>query len=60
MQGKKKLSKYFKEIKLSLFEKENIWLIYSENKIVWVINNRLDNRFKITNNTHNILKIKIL
>ncbi|MCF6223536.1 MAG: tRNA lysidine(34) synthetase TilS [Flavobacteriaceae bacterium] len=60
MQGKKKLSKYFKEIKLSLFEKENIWLICSEDKIVWVIDNRLDNRFKITDATQNILKIKIL
>ena len=60
MEGKKKLSKYFKEIKLSLFEKENIWLICSEDKIVWVINYRLDNRFKITDITQNILKIKVL
>ncbi len=58
MQGKKKLSKYFKDEKLSLLEKENIWLLCSENKIVWVINNRLDDRFKITNNTKNILKIE--
>jgi len=59
MQGKKKLSKYFTEIKLSLFEKENIWLLCSENKIVWIVNKRLDDRFKITNKTKNILKIKI-
>ena len=60
MRGKKKLSKYFKDEKLSLLEKENIWLLCSENEIVWVINNRLDDRFKITNNTKNILKIEIV
>jgi len=59
MQGKKKLSKYFKDEKLSLLEKENIWLLCSDNKIVWVINHRSDERFKITEQTKNILKVEI-
>ncbi len=59
MQGKKNLSKYFKDEKLSILEKENIWLLCTEKEIVWVINNRLDNRFKITDKTKNILKIEI-
>lgn len=59
MQGKKKLSKYFKDEKLSIIEKENIWLLCTGNEIIWVINNRLDNRFKITDKTKNILKIEI-
>lgn len=60
MQGKKKLSKYFTEIKLSILQKEDIWLICSENKIVWILNYRMDNRFKITSQTKNILNIKII
>jgi tRNA(Ile)-lysidine synthase len=59
MQGKKKLSKYFKDEKLTLFEKENIWLLCSDNKIVWVINHRSDERFKITEQSKNILKVEI-
>ncbi len=59
MKGKKKLSKYFKDEKLSLYEKENIWLLCSENKIVWILNHRLDERFKISERTENILKLEI-
>ncbi len=58
MQGKKKLSKYFKDKKLSLIDKENIWLLCSENEIVWVINYRSDKRYTVSNTTKNILKVK--
>ncbi len=60
MQGKKKLSKFFKDEKLSLLEKEKIWLLCSENNIVWIIGKRLDKRYKITDNTTHSLKIEIL
>ncbi|WP_418604096.1 tRNA lysidine(34) synthetase TilS [Hwangdonia sp.] len=59
MKGKKKLSKYFKDEKLSLLDKEKVWLLCSNNEIVWVINKRADNRFKVTENTKQILKIKL-
>lgn len=55
--GKKKLSKYFKDEKLSLLDKEKCFLLCSANKVVWVINYRADERFKITENTKKILKI---
>ena len=57
MSGKKKLSKYFKDEKYSLLDKSNQWLLCSDNEIVWVINKRQDDRFKITTNTTNILQI---
>lgn len=57
MTGKKKLSKFFKDEKLSLLAKQKKWLLCSDSKIVWVVGLRLDNRFKVTEKTKNILKI---
>lgn len=59
MQGKKKLSKYFKDEKMSLLEKEKTWLLCSDNEIVWVIGKRLDNRYKTSDKTTNILKVEL-
>ena len=59
MKGKKKLSKYFKDEKMSLVDKENIWLLCSGEDIVWVIGKRPDDRFKVTENTQQILKIEL-
>lgn len=58
LQGKKKVSKFFKDNKLTLVEKENAWILCSEDKIVWIIGQRLDERFKVTENTCSVLKIK--
>lgn len=57
MNGKKKLSKYFKDEKYSLLDKENQWLLCSEDQIVWVIGKRADNRFISKETTHNSIKI---
>ncbi|WP_298238139.1 tRNA lysidine(34) synthetase TilS [uncultured Algibacter sp.] len=59
MTGKKKISKYFKDEKLSLLEKENTWLLCSREAIVWVIGRRADNRFRVAENTTQILKIEL-
>jgi tRNA(Ile)-lysidine synthase len=56
----KKVSKLFKDEKLSLIEKENTWLLCSNDQIVWVIGIRADNRFRITDTTKNILKIELI
>ncbi len=57
MKGKKKLSKFFKDEKLSLLAKEKIRVLLSDNQIVWVIGLRPDDRFKIEDNTKKIIKI---
>ncbi|RUT68567.1 tRNA lysidine(34) synthetase TilS [Flavobacterium cupreum] len=60
MQGKsKKVSKLFKDEKLSLIEKEKTWILCSDNQIVWVIGIRQDERFKIEKTTNRILKIEL-
>ena len=60
MQGKKKISKFYKDEKLSLPQKENTWLVCSADTVVWIIGHRLDDRFKITEQTKTILKIRVL
>lgn len=57
MKGKKKLSKFFKDEKLSLVAKENSWLLCSGDQIVWVIGYRMDDRFKVTKETKKIVRI---
>lgn len=61
MEGKsKKVSKLFKDEKLSLIEKENTWLLCSNDQIVWVIGIRADHRFRTSNATKNILRIELI
>lgn len=59
MEGAKKLSKFFKDEKYSLLQKENTWLLCSKDQIVWIVGKRADNRFRVTTQTKQILKITI-
>ncbi|WP_396160244.1 tRNA lysidine(34) synthetase TilS [Flavobacterium sp.] len=57
MQGKKKVSKYFKDEKFTLFQKQQAFILESNNKIVWIIGHRADERFKPENTNQNIIQI---
>ena len=59
MTQKKKLSDYFIDQKFSIPEKENCWMIVSKGKIVWIVGHRLDNRFRVTDKTRNVLELKV-
>lgn len=61
MKGQKKLiSKFMKDLKLSKLEKEQVWLLCDkEDKIIWIVNYRLDERFKITKTSKNFLNITV-
>lgn len=58
MNGKKKLSKFFKDEKYSMLEKENQWLLCTETEIIWVIGKRVDARFAALPATLNPLVIQ--
>ena len=59
MSGRKKLSKYFKDEKFSSFEKENQWILTSNNMVVWVIGKRADRRFLSNINSNKRMYIRI-
>lgn len=57
MKGKKKLSDFFIDQKFTALQKEETWLLCSGDQIVWVIGHRIDNRYRITRRTKEILVI---
>ena len=60
MRNFKKVSDFFSNRKLSLAEKENTWIIESNDQICWLVNQRLDDRYKVTEETKTALLIRLL
>lgn len=59
MHGRKLISDFCTDIKLNAIEKEELWLLCSGKDIVWIIGERIDNRFRVDENTKTIYKITL-
>ena len=57
MKGKKKLSDFFTDLKLSLPDKENTWLLCNGDDIVWIVGHRIDNRYRVSGKTKKVYSI---
>jgi tRNA(Ile)-lysidine synthase len=60
MRNFQKLSDFFTNRKFSLIQKEKIWILTSGKEIVWVVNYRVDERFKVNNYTKKRYILKLL
>jgi tRNA(Ile)-lysidine synthase len=60
MQKKKKLNRFLTDQKLSLLQKEKTWVIEMDKKIIWVVGMRIDDRFKISTSSADLLQISYL
>jgi len=59
MNGNKKVSDFFIDEKLSIIEKQNTWILTSQNQIIWIVGLRIDNRYKVTNKSKSGLILKL-
>ena len=58
MTGTKKISDILIDLKISRAQKEQTYVLLSEDKVVWLIGHRLDERFKVTDEYIKLLRIK--
>jgi tRNA(Ile)-lysidine synthase len=58
LNGSKKVSDYLINHKIPLPDKQNVWILESEDNIIWLVNRRIDERYKITRNTRQIFLVE--
>lgn len=57
MAGRKKVGDYLTDQKVPIVERKRQFVLVSGEDIVWIVGRRTDERFRVGNNTENVLKI---
>lgn len=57
MTGRKKVSDYLVDAKVSVAEKQRQFVLLSGDDIVWLVGRRIDDRYRLTPDTENVLRI---
>ncbi|WP_443602904.1 tRNA lysidine(34) synthetase TilS [Alistipes finegoldii] len=57
MAGRKKVSDFLIDAKVSMPEKERQFVLLSGDEIVWLVGRRIDDRYRLTPDTENVLRI---
>ena len=57
MTGRKKVSDYLIDAKVSTPEKQRQFVLLSGDEIVWLVGRRIDDRYRLTRDTENVLRI---
>ncbi|WP_417015805.1 tRNA lysidine(34) synthetase TilS [Alistipes sp.] len=57
MTGRKKVSDFLIDAKVSLPEKQRQFVLLSGDDIVWLVGRRIDDRYRLTSTTENVLRI---
>ena len=60
MRNFKKVSDFFIDEKYSILAKQKQWLLCSEDDIVWIVGNRIDDRYKIETHTKKVYIAELL
>ena len=57
MTGRKKVSDFLIDAKVSMAEKQRQFVLLSGGEIVWLVGRRIDDRYRLTPDTENVLRI---
>lgn len=59
MKGFKSVRNYLRDKKFSRFDKDRQWVVCDGERIVWLVNERVDNRFRVTAETRFVINLKL-
>jgi len=47
MKGHQKISDFLIDMKMNVIDKENVWVLCSNEDIIWVVNHRISEKYKL-------------